>query len=61
MLDAFFIKKVFYSSVLELGAIVTSNFLDLGIKLICAIFKNFFSTSYVSLLSYKKNTQVKRE
>jgi hypothetical protein len=27
----------------------------------CALFKNFFSTSCVSLLSYKKNTQVKRE
>jgi hypothetical protein len=34
MLDAFFIKKVFYFSVIELGAVVTSNLLDLGIKLI---------------------------
>jgi hypothetical protein len=34
MLDAFFIKEVFYLSILELGAIITSNLLDLGIKLI---------------------------
>jgi hypothetical protein len=34
MFDAFFIKKVFYLSVLELGVIVTSNLLDLDIKLI---------------------------
>jgi hypothetical protein len=34
MLDAFFIKKVFYLSVLELGVVVTSNLLDLSIKLI---------------------------
>jgi hypothetical protein len=34
MLDAFFIKEVFCLSVLELGVVVTSNLLDLGIKLI---------------------------
>jgi hypothetical protein len=34
MFDVFFIKKVFYLSVLELGVIVTSNLLDLDIKLI---------------------------
>jgi hypothetical protein len=34
MLDSFFIKEVFYLSVLKLSAIVTSNLLDLGIKLI---------------------------
>jgi hypothetical protein len=34
MLDAFFIKKVFYLSILELNVIVTSNLLDLGIKLV---------------------------
>jgi hypothetical protein len=34
MLDAFFIKEVFYLSILEIGAIITSNLLDLGIKLI---------------------------
>jgi hypothetical protein len=34
MLDPFFIKEVFYLSVLKLGVIVTSNFLDLGFKLI---------------------------
>jgi hypothetical protein len=34
MLDAFFIKTIFYLSVLELGAIVTSNLLDFSIKLI---------------------------
>jgi hypothetical protein len=34
MLDAFFIKKVFDLSVLELGVVVTSNLLDLGIKLV---------------------------
>jgi hypothetical protein len=32
MLDAFFIKEVFYLSVFELGAVVTSNLLCLGIK-----------------------------
>jgi hypothetical protein len=56
MLDAFFINEVFYLSVLELGVVVTSNFLDLGIKLILCPFKNFFSTSCVSLLSCKKNS-----
>jgi hypothetical protein len=30
MLDVFFIKKVFYLSVLKLGAVITSNLLDLG-------------------------------
>jgi hypothetical protein len=34
MLDAFFVKKVFYLSVLELSAIVTSNFIDFSIKFI---------------------------
>jgi hypothetical protein len=36
MLDGFFIKEVFYLSVLvlELGVVVTSNLLDLVIKLI---------------------------
>jgi hypothetical protein len=45
LLDAFFIKKVFYLSVLEFSAIVTSNLLDHGVKLVCALFKNLFSTS----------------
>jgi hypothetical protein len=61
MLDAFFIKEVFYLSVLKLSAIITSNLLDLGIKLVLYPFKEFFSTSCVSLLSYKKNTKVKQE
>jgi hypothetical protein len=34
MLDALFIYKVFYLSVLELGVIVTSYLLYFGIKLI---------------------------
>jgi hypothetical protein len=34
MLDAFFIQKFFYLSVLELCAVVTSNLLYFGIKLI---------------------------
>jgi hypothetical protein len=34
MLDAFFIKKVFYLCILELDVIVTSYLLNLGIKLI---------------------------
>jgi hypothetical protein len=34
MLDAFFMKEVFNLSVLELDVVVTSNLLDLGIKLI---------------------------
>jgi hypothetical protein len=34
MLDAFMIKIIFNLSVLELGAIVTPYFLDLGVKLI---------------------------
>jgi hypothetical protein len=56
MLDAFFIKEVFYSSVLELGVIVTSNFLDLGIKLILCPFEELLYTSCISLLSCKTNT-----
>jgi hypothetical protein len=39
MLDAFFINEVFYLSVLELGAVVTSNLLDLGIKLVLCSFQ----------------------
>jgi hypothetical protein len=38
MLDAFFIKEVFYLSALELGVVVTSNLLDLGIKLVLCHF-----------------------
>jgi hypothetical protein len=34
MIDPFIIKEVFYLSVFELGAIITSNFFDLDIKLI---------------------------
>jgi hypothetical protein len=34
MLDAFFIKEVFYLCVIELGAIVSSYLLYFGIKLI---------------------------
>jgi hypothetical protein len=34
MVDAFFIKEVFYLSVFELGVVVTSNLLDFVIKLI---------------------------
>jgi hypothetical protein len=45
MLDAFFIEKVFYLSVLEFGVVVTSIFLTLASNLFCAVFKNFFSTS----------------
>jgi hypothetical protein len=37
MLDAFFIKKVLYLCVLELGAIATSNLLDLDIKLVLCL------------------------
>jgi hypothetical protein len=32
MLDVFFIKEAFYLSVLEFGAVVTSNLLDLENK-----------------------------
>jgi hypothetical protein len=42
MLDAFFIKIVFYLSVLELGAIVTSNLLYSSIKLILCSLQEFF-------------------
>jgi hypothetical protein len=34
MLDAFFIEKVFYLSVLDFGVIVTFNLFDFSIKLI---------------------------
>jgi hypothetical protein len=34
MLDAFFIKIVFYLSIFELGVIITSNLLDFSIKFI---------------------------
>jgi hypothetical protein len=38
MLDAFFIKIVFYLSVLELGTVVTSNLLNFSIKLtLCSL------------------------
>jgi hypothetical protein len=39
MLHDFFIKEVFYLSVLELGVIITSYLLDLGIKLILCPFQ----------------------
>jgi hypothetical protein len=45
MLDVFFIKIVFYLSVLELGVVVTSNLLDLAIKLILCSLQEFFSTA----------------
>jgi hypothetical protein len=45
MLDDFFIKIVFYLSVLELGVIVTSNPLDFSIKFILRSFQEFLSTS----------------
>jgi hypothetical protein len=61
MLNAFLLKIFFNSIILELGAIVTPYLLDLVIKLILALFKNFLSTSCVSLLSCKKNTQEKHE
>jgi hypothetical protein len=39
MLDAFFIKEVLYLCVLEISAIVTSNLLDFGIKLVLCPFQ----------------------
>jgi hypothetical protein len=45
MLDAFFIKKVFYLSVLEFGAVVTSYLLFFGIKFILCPSQKNFSTS----------------
>jgi hypothetical protein len=40
MLDVFFIQVVFYLSILELGAIITSNLLDFYVKLIlCSLYK----------------------
>jgi hypothetical protein len=39
MLDAFFIKDVLYLSVSELGVIITSNLLYLGIKFILCPFQ----------------------
>jgi hypothetical protein len=41
MLDVFFIKIVFYLSVLELGAIITYNPLDFSIKLILCSLQEF--------------------
>jgi hypothetical protein len=41
MLDAFFIKIVFYLSVLELGAIIASNPLDFSIKFILCSLQEF--------------------
>jgi hypothetical protein len=38
MFDAFFMKIVFYFSVLELAAIITSNSLDFRIKFIFVLF-----------------------
>jgi hypothetical protein len=41
MLDAFFIQVVFYLSILELGAIITSNLLDVSIKFILFSLQEF--------------------
>jgi hypothetical protein len=41
MLDAFFIKIVFYMSVLELGAIITSNPINFSIKFILYSLQEF--------------------
>jgi hypothetical protein len=41
MLDAFFIKIVFYLSILELGTIITSNLFEFGIKLILRSLQEF--------------------
>jgi hypothetical protein len=42
IIDAFFIENVFYLRVLEFGAIVTSNLLDFGIKLVLCHFQELF-------------------
>jgi hypothetical protein len=59
MLDAFLIKIIFNLSVLELRANVTSYLLDLGIKLMLSSFQELLEHLLFSLLSCKKNTQVK--
>jgi hypothetical protein len=41
MLDAFFIKIVFYLSVFELGAIIASNPIDFNIKFILCSLQGF--------------------
>jgi hypothetical protein len=41
MFDTFFIKIIFHLSILELGAIVTSNSLDFSIKFILCPFQEF--------------------
>jgi hypothetical protein len=41
ILDTFFIKIIFHLSVLELGAIVTSNSLDFSIKFILCSLQEF--------------------
>jgi hypothetical protein len=48
MLDTFFIKIIFHLSVLELGAIVTSNSFDFNIKFILCSFQEFVQKEHPS-------------
>jgi hypothetical protein len=61
MLDAFMIKILFNLSVLELGVIVISHLLDLGIKLILSSLQELLEHLLYFTLVMQKNTQVKRE
>ena len=61
MFDSHFITILFDVGVVKLFAIVTSNFLDLDIKLILGILANFLNIDATSALSCKKNVQVYRE
>jgi hypothetical protein len=62
MLDAFFIKTIFYLSVLKLGAIVTSNLLDFSIKLILCCLQEFLkhlsSFTFILQKEYPNETRI---
>jgi hypothetical protein len=58
MLDVFFIKKVIYLCVLELGAIVTSNLLDLCIKLILSHYQELLVFHFYLAKEHSRETGI---
>src|SRR6266508_4595510 len=61
MLYSFFIKELFNACILEFTSVVASYPFDLHFKLVLSSSCKFLKVSCTSLLSCKKNTQVKRE
>jgi hypothetical protein len=62
MLDVFFIKVVFYLSVLKLGAIITHNLLDLSIKFILCHLQEFIyhplSRTFILQKEHQNETRI---